>query len=76
MTSTRGLQVASDGHGDQLRPVVRANRAELIPISIGRDFGATVEVNSGLQPEDEVVLSPSDSLISGTPVRIAKAAQK
>lgn len=56
--------------------VVRGNRAELVPISIGRDFGAMVEVNSGLQPDDEVVQSPSDSLVSGTPVRIAKAAQK
>lgn len=35
--------------------VVRGSRAELVPISIGRDFGAMVEVNSGLRPDDEVV---------------------
>ncbi|MGJ5820401.1 efflux RND transporter periplasmic adaptor subunit [Paludibaculum fermentans] len=56
--------------------VVRGAQAELVPISIGRDFGARVEVNSGLRPDDEVILSPSDSLVTGTPVQIAKAARK
>src|ERR1700760_3765716 len=32
--------------------VVRNGRAELMPIKIGRDFGATVEVVAGLQPTD------------------------
>src|SRR6202050_5621296 len=50
--------------------VVRNGRAELVPITIGRDYGATVEVTSGLQRRDAVIVSPSDSLISGTPVQI------
>jgi RND family efflux transporter MFP subunit len=50
--------------------VVRNGRVELVPITIGRDYGATVEVVSGLTPADAVVLSPSDSLISGQPVRV------
>jgi RND family efflux transporter MFP subunit len=50
--------------------VVRNGQAELIPITIGRDYGDTVEVVSGLQPTDQVIANPSDSLISGTPVRI------
>ncbi len=52
--------------------VVRGGKAELVPITIGRDYGASVEVTSGLQPRDAVILSPSDSLISGTPVQIQK----
>jgi len=52
--------------------VVRDGRAQLVPISIGRDFGETVEVASGLQRTDAVILSPSDSLIDGTPVRVEK----
>jgi RND family efflux transporter MFP subunit len=56
--------------------VVRNGRAELIPIGIGRDYGATVEVVSGLQSRDAVIVSPSDSLIGGTPVQIAKGAQQ
>jgi len=49
--------------------VVRNGRAELVPITIGRDFGATVEVVAGLQPNDEVIVNPSDSLTSGSPVQ-------
>jgi RND family efflux transporter MFP subunit len=50
--------------------VVRNGHAQLIPISIGVDYGGTVQVTSGLTFEDQVIVSPSDSLISGTPVRI------
>ena len=50
--------------------VVRNNVAQLIPIGIGTDYGETVEVTSGLTPDDQVIESPSDSLVSGTPVRI------
>jgi RND family efflux transporter MFP subunit len=50
--------------------VVRADHAELVPITIGRDYGSTVEVINGLKPTDQVIVSPSDSLTTGTPVRI------
>jgi RND family efflux transporter MFP subunit len=55
--------------------VVRAGRAELVPLKIGRDYGATVEVVSGLGPEDAVITDPSDSLTGGTPVRVQTAAE-
>ena len=50
--------------------VVRDNRIVLAPISIGHDYGNTVEVTSGLTPEDAVVLDPPDSLAAGTTVKI------
>jgi RND family efflux transporter MFP subunit len=50
--------------------VVRNGRAQLVPITIGRDDGATVQVVSGLTPKDAVIVNPSDSLVSGEPVRI------
>ena len=50
--------------------VVRNGRAELVPVTIGRDYGSSVEVVSGLQPTDPVILNPSDSLISGTTVQM------
>jgi RND family efflux transporter MFP subunit len=60
--------------------VVRNGRAELMPVTIGRDYGNSVEVVSGLQPTDAVIVNPSDSLISGTAVRVntppAQAAAK
>ena len=51
--------------------VVRDGRAQLIPITIGVDYGGTVQVTSGLKLTDQVIVNPSDSLISGAPVRIA-----
>ncbi len=50
--------------------VVRDGRVQLVPISIGHDYGDTVEVTAGLTRMDQVVLNPSDSLVSGTGVEI------
>ena len=50
--------------------VVHGDHAELEPITIGRDYGSTVEVINGLKPTDQVIVNPSDSLTTGTPVRI------
>jgi RND family efflux transporter MFP subunit len=49
--------------------VVHDGTVQLVPIRIGRDYGDRVEVLSGLHPTDQVILNPSDSLISGTAVR-------
>jgi RND family efflux transporter MFP subunit len=50
--------------------VIRGDHAELAPITIGRDYGSTVEVINGLKPTDRVIINPSDSLTTGTPVRV------
>ena len=49
--------------------VVNGDRVQLTPVTIGHDFGSTVEITSGLAPSDEVILDPPDSLASGTIVR-------
>ena len=54
--------------------LVRDGRVHLTPVKIGRDYGSTVEVISGLQASDAVVLDPADSLVSGAPVRIGSHA--
>jgi RND family efflux transporter MFP subunit len=51
--------------------VVRDGRVQLVPVQISRDAGATVEIGSGLTPNDAVILDPSDSLTSGQEVQIA-----
>jgi RND family efflux transporter MFP subunit len=53
--------------------VVRNGVTDLVPITIGRDYGDKVEVLSGVGPQDQVILNPSDSLIGGTAVHIASA---
>jgi RND family efflux transporter MFP subunit len=51
--------------------VVREGRAQLVPITIGRDYGNELEVVSGLSLRDQVIANPADSLVSGEPVRLA-----
>ncbi len=56
--------------------LVRDGHVQLTPIKIGRDYGSTVEVISGLQASDSVVLDPADSLVNGAPVRSGSRAAK
>jgi RND family efflux transporter MFP subunit len=49
--------------------VVRGDRIELVPVTIGHDFGNAVEITSGLKVADEVILDPSDSLANGEQVQ-------
>jgi RND family efflux transporter MFP subunit len=51
--------------------VVRNGNAELVPVKISRDYGNSVEIISGLQPSDAVIVDPSDSLVAGTAVRLS-----
>jgi RND family efflux transporter MFP subunit len=50
--------------------LVRNGKAELVPVKIGHDYGNTVEIVSGLQPTDAIIVDPSDSLVTGLPVRL------
>ena len=60
--------------GLQVGVVGPNNKVELHSVQIGRDFGQNVEVLSGVGSQDRVILNPSDSLVSGTTVRIAESA--
>jgi RND family efflux transporter MFP subunit len=51
--------------------LVRSGKAELVPVKIGHDYGNAVEIVSGLQPTDAVIVDPSDSLVAGLPVRLS-----
>jgi RND family efflux transporter MFP subunit len=52
---------------------VVGNRASLVPVTLGRDFGNEVEVIAGISPETSLIVSPPDSLVDGETVRIASA---
>jgi hypothetical protein len=60
--------------GAQVGVVLPDDKVELRNVTLGRDFGAAVEVLGGVKPSDRVILNPSDSLVTGTAVRIATAA--
>jgi len=64
MPVNRGVQVAVLGNDDKV---------VLKPIQLGRDFGDTVEVTAGLDPQDRVIDSPPETLRSGDVVQLAAA---
>jgi multidrug efflux pump subunit AcrA (membrane-fusion protein) len=51
--------------------VVRDGKALLVPFQVGHDFGDSLEVVAGLRPDENLIINPPDSLVSGTPVRVA-----
>ncbi len=53
--------------------VLKDNKAELLPVTAGRDFGDTIEIISGLQGSESVIVSPPDSVINGEKMQIAQA---
>jgi RND family efflux transporter MFP subunit len=56
--------------------VVDANhKTHLRQLTIGRDYGTTLEVLQGLEPSDWIVLNPADSLDEGQDVRVKQVAQ-
>jgi RND family efflux transporter MFP subunit len=61
--------------GLQIATVDDANRVALVTVTAGRDFGDTVEILSGLNGRERVVLNPPDSLTAGQTVRVAAAPQ-
>src|SRR5216684_1074416 len=55
--------------------VVDANhRAHLRSITVGRDYGTTLEVLQGLDVNDWIVLNPADSIDDGQEVRVKEVA--
>jgi RND family efflux transporter MFP subunit len=47
-----------------------ANTVEMVPVTVGKDFGNEVEITSGITDRDQVVESPADSLTTGAVVRV------
>jgi RND family efflux transporter MFP subunit len=59
--------------GAQAAVVDKDGKVHLRPITIGRDFGTTLEILGGLDVNDRVIINPSDSLEEGQQVHFAKA---
>ena len=57
--------------GPQLAIVGPDNKVQLRPITIGRDYGTTLEILGGVSVEDRIIINPSDSLEDGQTVNVA-----
>jgi multidrug efflux system membrane fusion protein len=57
--------------GAQVAVVDKDGKVHLQPISVGRDFGATLEVLGGVGADDQIIINPADSLEEGQKVHVA-----
>ena len=53
--------------------VVRDGKVVLADLVPGHDFGAEIEIVAGLKADDQVVVNPPDSLVTGQQVQIVNA---
>ena len=53
--------------------VVNGGKVTLSPVAPGHDFGNQIEIVSGLKPNDQVIVNPPDSIVSGQEVQIVQA---
>jgi RND family efflux transporter MFP subunit len=60
---TDGLHVATVVNG----------KASLVPVTLGRDYGDSIEVLSGLTGDEQVIVNPPDSIDPGEAVQVLQA---
>jgi RND family efflux transporter MFP subunit len=53
--------------------VVKDGKVVLTAVTPGHDFGDRIEIVSGLTPDDQVIVNPPDSIVSGQAVQIVQA---
>lgn len=61
-------------HNMQVATITKDNTALLKGITIGRDYGDTVEVVAGVSPGETIILNPPDAMITGQKVRVVTSA--
>jgi RND family efflux transporter MFP subunit len=52
--------------------VVRDGKVVLVTVTPGHDFGNEIEITSGLKANDQVIINPPDSIVSGQAVQIVQ----
>jgi len=77
-SQTASVQIPSSAlvfraQGTQVALVDGSGHVQMRHVAIGRDFGQTVEIISGLQANDRVVDNPPDSISNGELVRVEGA---
>jgi len=53
--------------------IVKDGKVVLVAVTPGHDFGDRIEIVSGLTPDDQVIINPPDSIVSGQAVQIVQA---
>src|SRR5580700_3704515 len=58
--------------GVQVAVVDGTGKAQLRTVTLGRDFGTTIEVTSGLDVSERVIANPGDAIAPGDAVRVVE----
>jgi RND family efflux transporter MFP subunit len=53
--------------------VVKDGHVAVTSVTPGHDFGDQIEIVAGLTPKDQIIVNPSDSLVSGQGVNVVQA---
>jgi RND family efflux transporter MFP subunit len=56
--------------GPQIAVVNEKQQVELRKVSIGNDFGNSVEITGGITAQDSIIANPPDYLVNGMPVAV------
>jgi RND family efflux transporter MFP subunit len=67
-TVPAGCVVGHAERGQAALYVVRDGKARRVAVTTGGDDGSSVEILSGIDPDDQVIVRPGNSLEDGTPV--------
>jgi RND family efflux transporter MFP subunit len=59
--------------GPQIAVVNAEHKVELRKVTIGNDFGNTVEITGGITAQDTLIANPPDYLVNGMPVTVQKS---
>jgi RND family efflux transporter MFP subunit len=65
-----GGAVLYQAAGPQVAVVNQAGQVELRNVALGRDFGSSIEITSGINGSDSIISSPPDYLVDGMKVSI------
>jgi RND family efflux transporter MFP subunit len=58
------------GDGLHVATIDAENRVHLNSVTIGRDYGPVVEILSGVDGEDRIVVNPPDSILAGALIKV------
>ena len=53
--------------------VVKADKVTLTTVTPGHDFGNEIEIVAGLKPQDQIIINPPDSIVTGQQVQIVQS---
>jgi len=53
--------------------VVKDQKVTLTAVTPGHDFGNQIEIVAGLRPDDQIIINPPDSVVTGQQVQIVQA---